>query len=468
MKVLFALLLLSFIIAWSHPLEIVRQGAIVGSNGPAECFVTEQSCDNYVTVACELTDTAEPHAGRRSLNWEDYGAQHHSCSFNVLGSMAGMHLGRTVPPLRVDFEARSGPYNILLIIADDLSFDHYAFAGHSLLQTPSIDALATQSVRFPAAYVSSTCRPTLATLLTGLPEHRHGVTYISGPPLGNHPTVADRLLKAGYSTYQAGKFWEGAPGSRGFTDLAPFNSNTGNLSIGRTSIEPLFDFMEKTRSPWFVWFSPFMPHAPHDPPGEYRALYEGLGLNTATVDYFAMISWFDAIVGDLLQRVGDDTVVIFMADNGYVQSGFPGVNESRSKGSSYENGIRTQLLIRHPTSAPVERIELANAVDVTTTILSIAGAYRDDLPGRDLFAASTAEAKAFGSRSTLGLSTERGVLIERWVRVGDWKLIDVDKGDDRLYHLGFDPEETQNLVDAPEQSQLQLDLRNELELWWLE
>ena len=57
-------------------------------------------------------------------------------------------------------------YNILLILADDLGYDHYGFAGHPVVKTPSIDALSNRSVRFPAAYVSSVCRPTFATLLT--------------------------------------------------------------------------------------------------------------------------------------------------------------------------------------------------------------------------------------------------------------------------------------------------------------
>lgn len=468
MKLLFATLLSLFVIAWSYPLEIMAQAAIHAVTGQRDCSTNEQSCKDYVNVTCEPVDTTELHIGQRVANREDYGAQHPSCSSSISGSMAQIPLGRTVPTLRTELETSLAPYNILLIIADDLSFDHYSFAGHSLVQTPSIDALAAQSIRFPTTYVSSTCRASLATLLTGLPEHRHGVSYISGPPLANQTTVADRLLKAGYTSYQAGKFWEGDPKARGFTDFAPFTNQTGNHLIGRTSIEPLFDFMEKTDSPWFVWFSPMMPHTPHNPPSEYRALYEGKDLNNATADYYAMISWFDAVVGALLQKVEDDTIVIFLADNGYIQSEFAGFAQRGSKNSSYELGIRTQMLIRHPKRAAIERIELANAVDVTATILSIAAAYRDDLPGRDLFAATPSVTKAFGSHSTIGTRKKWGTLLDRWVRIGDWKLVAVEKGDSRLFNLKLDPQETQNLIDAPDQFQVQLRLTKELERWWLE
>jgi len=364
--------------------------------------------------------------------------------------------------------------NILLILADDLSHDQYGFAGHPTIQTPSIDAIAAQSVRFPATYVSSTCRPTLATLLTGLPPHRHGVTYQTGPLLGDISTVTDRLLSAGYSSYQAGKFWEGTPTLRGFTDFLPYDVagkyfNMGNLKIGRTtSLQPIYDFMAETTSPWFIWFSPYMPHIPHNAPAEYQALYEGLGLDTATIEYFAMISWFDAVVGELLQHVGEDTVVIYLADNGYVQSAVSEVPEPDSKGSSYEHGVRTQLLIRHPSSAAVERMDLVNGEDVVTTVLSIAGVYHDDLPGRALLGPPPSESSAHGSRSTQIFEEPSGTLLDRWIRVGDWKLVDVEDGQDRLHNLVLDPDETVNQIDTPENSLLQLDLQNALETWWLE
>ena len=384
------------------------------------------------------------------------------------GEIGSMSSGET-NPLPVEPEEQAVQYNILLIIADDLAYDHYGFAGHPVLKTPSIDRLSAQSVRFPATYVSSSCRPTFATLLTGLPEHIHEVTYIKGPQLSDFPTVADRLVNVGYSTFQAGKFWEGNPDSRGFTDYVPFDGILGNLSIGRTSIDPIVDFIEQTSSPWFVWFSPQMPHSPHNAPSEYTAMYEGMGLDAATIEYFAMISWFDTVVGTLLKEIGDDTVVIFLADNGYVQSESPEVYTPKSKASTYEHGIRTQLLIRHPKHDSILRLELSQAVDVTATILSIAGANHSDLPGRDLLAPAPRDTYAFGSRSSLGLdeAAPTSSLLERWLRVGEWKLVDVEDGYDRLHNLTLDPEEKANLIDDTEFFSVQANLRNMLETFWL-
>jgi len=388
-------------------------------------------------------------------------------SGEIRGTGASVPRGEAAPAPVVT-QARATPYNILLIIADDLSYDHYGFAGHPVLKTPSIDTLAAESLRFPNAYVSSSCRPTLATLLTGLPEQLNGVTYMRGPLLGDFRTVADRLDTAGYTTFQAGKFWEGLPNTRGFTAAVPFDSKVGNLAIGRTTIEPVVEFMERTSAPWFVWFSPKMPHRPHTPPAEFSAMYENRGLDEAMVEYFAMISWFDAVVGALLQHIDDNTVVIFLADNGYVQSGAPQIAAPRSKTSSYEHGIRTQLLIRHPGYGATLRTELASAVDVTATVLSIAGADHSDLPGRNLLVPAPADTPVFGSRFTMGMNENDppNILLERWVHINDMKLVDVENGEDQLHNLALDPDEKVNLIDDAEYLPVQARLRHELEILW--
>ncbi|WP_279250352.1 sulfatase-like hydrolase/transferase [Candidatus Marimicrobium litorale] len=361
-------------------------------------------------------------------------------------------------------------YNILLILADDLGYDHYGFAGHPVVKTPSIDALSNRSIRFPAAYVSSVCRPTFATLLTGLPEHRHGTTYIGGPQLGDFLTIADRLTTVGYRSFQAGKFWEGPQARHGFTDSAPLGGATGNKKIGRVTIEPVVRFMHDTSAPWFVWFSPHMPHSPHNAPDRHKASYRDAELDDATLDYFAMISWFDEVVGELLREVDEDTVILYMADNGFVQSDWPEVPEEKSKGSSYERGIRTQLLIYHPEYEAVVRTELSQAVDVTATILAIAGADYSGLPGRDLLVPYSAEEPAFGSRSSIFATDGReSVLEERWIRVGDWKLVDIENSDsDRLHNLSLDPDEKSNYIVRPEHASILAQLRLELEKKWRE
>ena len=73
--------------------------------------------------------------------------------------------------------------NIVYIIADDQAWVDFGFMGNDRVHTPNLDALAKRSARFVNGYVpSSVCRPSLATLLTGLYPHQHGITFNHGPP----------------------------------------------------------------------------------------------------------------------------------------------------------------------------------------------------------------------------------------------------------------------------------------------
>ena len=75
-----------------------------------------------------------------------------------------------------------------------------------------------------------------------------------------------------------------------------------------------------------------MPHSLHNAPDRYKASYDDAELNDATMEYFAMISWFDEVVGELLREVDEDTVILYMADNGFARSGWPQVREEKVQG----------------------------------------------------------------------------------------------------------------------------------------
>lgn len=109
-------------------------------------------------------------------------------------------------------------------------------------------------------------------------------------------------------------------------------------------------------------------------------------------------------------------------------------------------------------------IDLFRASPSLRVNLSIAS----DLSGIDLLAAVPVNTPAFGSRSSLGLESPSGVLLERWARVGEWKLVDVENRDDRLHNLASDPKENVNLVDNAEYSSMQENLKDVLETLWLE
>ena len=131
--------------------------------------------------------------------------------------------------------------NVVMIVSDDQSWRDFGFLGNELVHTPPIEGLARMSARYPAGYVPmSLCRASLATLLTGLYPHQHGIHFNHPPPgygkmrrmsaeryrstrarvdgfIRNAPALPAILAQHGYVSLQTGKFWEGHFSNAGFT-----------------------------------------------------------------------------------------------------------------------------------------------------------------------------------------------------------------------------------------------------------
>ena len=123
---------------------------------------------------------------------------------------------------------QAAPPNVVIILGDDQAWTDYGFMGHPEIKTPHLDRLASQSACFAQGYVpSSLCRPSLATLITGLYPHQHKIVG-NDPPKGTDraemlkhirrvPTLPKWLSEKGYVSFQSGKWWEGTPAEGGFT-----------------------------------------------------------------------------------------------------------------------------------------------------------------------------------------------------------------------------------------------------------
>ena len=131
----------------------------------------------------------------------------------------------------------AAPPNIVMIISDDQTWTDYGFMGHTDIETPSLDRLAGRSALFRRGYVPiALCRPSLATMITGLYPHQHGITGNDPSPkkslskneyaelrerliakLDRFETVPELLAERGYVSHQSGKWWEGGFKRGGFT-----------------------------------------------------------------------------------------------------------------------------------------------------------------------------------------------------------------------------------------------------------
>lgn len=356
--------------------------------------------------------------------------------------------------------------NVVMIISDDQAYTDFGFMGNPLARTPHIDRLASQSARYRNGYVpSSVCRPSLATLLTGLYPHQHGV-YFNHPPPGNAalgrmthdeyyaararaeklirsvPTLPRILARQGYDCLQTGKFWEGRYQNAGFTQgmttgraagvpgcwdkqladgttVAHGNGDAG-LTIGRSTMQPLWAFLDEHDAPgdppFFIWYAPVLPHEPHNPPAKYLDLYRAdPKVPRQFAAYYANCTWFDDTVGQLIDRLEEkrlagNTLFVFVVDNGWVPSTTenrqgPGYAvDKRSKRSPFEAGLRTPILIRWDGHVkPAAHEGLASSVDIVPTILHALG--MDDsaagMPGADLMPSATGQ-ETLASRPVFG------------------------------------------------------------------
>ena len=367
--------------------------------------------------------------------------------------------------------------NVLLIVGDDWGWTDFGFMGHPDIKTPHLDRLARDGALFPNSYVpTSLCRASLATLLTGQYAHQHRICC-NDPPDGvardaMFPFIKDspalpRLLQAGgYSSFQTGKFWEGHYANAGFTAGMTTKGRHGDdgLVIGRKTLDPIFDFVDRAAGPWFVWYAPMMPHLPHDPPKRLLANYTKPGRDPRLARYMAMCEWTDETVGDLLagldrRGLRKNLVTVFVVDNGWVQSVGPAKKgdqfATRSKNTPYDAGVRTPVIVHWDGQVKAGRYpDLVSTVDIAPTVLAAAGLKAPDkMAGVSLLDAAAGKGPltrdaVFGEiylHTAVKLEDPRANLTHRWVRVGDWKLIvPVKDGAVELFNLADDPHEKAN------------------------
>lgn len=366
----------------------------------------------------------------------------------------------------IESKAQDHP-NVVMILSDDQSYTDFGFMGNDLVQTPHIDRLAEQSARFVNGYVpSSVCRPSLATLLTGLYPHEHGI-HFNHPPPGNSrlnqmasdqyyaarakaerlfarsPRLPQILAGRGYDSLQTGKFWEGHYRNGGFTlgmttgraagvpgcwdkeaqdgvTVAHGNGDIG-LTIGRVTMKPIVDFLDDHANaddaPFLLWYAPVMPHEPHNAIQKYVDLYESNPqVPRHFVRYYANCTWFDDTVGTLMKLLDDrglmkNTLVVFVSDNGWTPSrvdhpAYPGFSvDNRSKRSPFERGLRTPILIRWDEQVkPATHEELCSSVDIVPTILGALDMEKGaaGMSGIDLMPSARGETSLDADRAVFG------------------------------------------------------------------
>ncbi len=483
----------------------------------------------------------------------------------------------------------ASPPNIIIILTDDMGFSDLGCYG-STIDTPHIDSLAANGLRFTDFHNAARCCPTRASLLTGLYPHQAGVGAMTkdenkpgyrGKLNENCVTIAEALKPAGYTSLITGKwhvgdnkghlptdrgfdrFW-GSPGGGGFYFKEAMLAKNREIFLNDKKIDPPDDmhvtddfsnqaihFIEEavteTKKPFFLYLAHIAPHWPLQAKPEDIAKYKGrfdhgwdiererrfakqksLGIIPANATlsprdpkanswedtpeetrkdlahrmeiYAAQIDSIDQNVGKLIAKLKelnqfDNTIILFLSDNGCSAEGGPGgFNDGKEKSPigtalthasaglewsnasntpyrqhkmfTHQGGTSTPFIVHWPAGITAKnelRRHPGHLIDLMPTVLEISGAKYPEtfkekpikpLEGKSLIPTFKADPQ----------DSHRELFWEHFgrkaVRSGHWKAVKDGKNPWELYNLNDDPTETKNL--ATENS---TETKNLADLW---
>ena len=413
--------------------------------------------------------------------------------------------------------------NFIFFMTDDQRWDGMSCAGNQILQTPNMDRIAQEGVRFENMFVTtSLCSPSRASFLTGKYVHNHGIRRNGMMLPMEEKTFLEMLKDEGYETAFVGKwhmqdlgrnrdfdYYFGFRGQgRYYNPVIAENDGpdieyTGHVTDILT--DHAINFLRREHNKPFcllLWYK-----APHrswlaaerfqdlykeikmPKPVTFNDTYEGkpdavknadmrIGdfkdvpdLDTFLKNYYRCLVGVDVNVGRVLNTLDqlgyyDNTVVIYSGDNGF----FLGEHHFFDKRLMYEESIRVPLLVRYPRMIKKETTnsEMVLNVDVAPTILNLAGALipetMDGMNFKPLLEGKKIEWREDFLYEYYEYPGAHSVRKNRGIRTKRWKYIHFfeEPQEFELYDLQYDPNEIRNLINEPVYNNIVVYLKNRM------
>ena len=295
--------------------------------------------------------------------------------------------------------------NIIFILTDDQGYGDLSAHGHPLLKTPNFDRMHNEGVRFDNFYVSPSCSPTRAALLTGMHEFRSGVTHTRDPRERLHKdvvTLPELLKKSGYRTALIGKWHLGGNTEKGyrasdrgfdlysnvygdlFDGLVHHNEKLVRKVPGKFREDIYFDeamrYIEECGDkPYFCEIATISPHTPLGAPDKFIAPFRGK-VSDEEATYLGMVANLDYNIGRLLdflaeRKLDKNTIVVLMNDNGQT-CGLDVYNAGMRgcKTTAWQGGSRAFSFWRWPEKWTPHKVDNLTAhLDFLPTICELTG-----------------------------------------------------------------------------------------------
>ncbi|WPP49195.1 sulfatase family protein [Catalinimonas niigatensis] len=393
------------------------------------------------------------------------------------------------------------PPNILLILTDDQGYHDVSYYGTADLQTPYIDQIAAEGMRFDNFYANCpVCSPTRAALLTGRYQDYVGVPGVIRTHTDNSwgyldPTATllpEQLKMAGYHTAIIGKWHLGlespnTPVERGFDYFHGWlgdmmddywthrRHDINYMRLNGKEIDPeghatdLFtqwsvDYIKSQADdnrPFFLYLAYNAPHFPVQPPQEWldKVRQREKDIDETRAQLVAFIEHMDDGIGKVIRALKesgqyDNTIIIFSSDNGgHLPSKANNGPLRDGKQSMYEGGLKVPTAISWPGKITRGSISESShlSMDLYPTLLELAGLEpKDSIEGRSFLpellngTQTSSERPIYFSRREGGIRYGGQSIYA--VRLGNWKLLQNSPYKAyELYHLKEDPQEQHNL-----------------------
>jgi len=391
--------------------------------------------------------------------------------------------------------------NVLLIIADDMGLD--ASPGYNVgtlkPNMPNLQNLINSGIKFNNVWSNPVCSPTRSTILTGKYGYRTGV-LIGGDPLSTSEISLQTYINANsgneYSNAVVGKWHlSGTPtqplhpnnmGVQYFSGVigggvqSYYNwQHTENGQVSTSNeytttklTDDAITWINDQEQPWFLWLAYNAPHTPfHLPPSDLH--YQGsLPEDQASIDsnplpyYLATIEAIDSEMGRIFNSISsedlENTVIIFLGDNGTPGQVIQQYHSQRAKGSLYKGGINVPMII---SGKGVNRINaqedaLISTVDLFATISELCGISTDEIHDSISFKELL---NSSGSNDRSNIYSEVGNNYFA-IRNSTHKYMSFEDGSEALYDLEENPFEMPNLLDPNQLPLSDNDQQNQTEL----
>ncbi|WP_246175037.1 sulfatase-like hydrolase/transferase [Tenacibaculum aiptasiae] len=375
--------------------------------------------------------------------------------------------------------------NILFVIADDMGLD--ATPGYSIGNQkptmPNLQNLINSGVRFNNAWSNPTCSPTRASIITGKYGIRNGVLKVDDPLSTTEVALQDYIKSNASNSYSSaviGKWhlsknanhpnnmgidYYAGPLSGGLQSYTNWNLTINgqtqtSTEYATTKVTDLaINWVKDQTKPWFLWLAYNAPHTPfHLPPNDLHS-QGALPSDQASIDanplpyYLAMIEAMDSEYGRLLssmsQEVRDNTIIIFIGDNGTPNQVLQGYK--KGKGTLFQGGINIPMIIGGKGVTRFNQTEdaLINLTDLFATIADIAGVSVSSIHDSRSFKSLLTQNTNDNSRDYTFIEdgNDDGT-VDYTIRNATHKYILYNDGSEALFNLASDPLESTNFMNA--------------------